>query len=64
MKTEVILDDNKVYVRYDRGEWEVHEKTNGWLWLLGSLHEGGKIIVKDKREKIQKHQHKLDAEIN
>lgn len=62
MKVEVIIDDSRVYVRCGGGEWEVHEKSNGWLWVLGALHDGTKLVVKDERENLQEHQHKIDFE--
>ena len=62
MKVEVIIDDKNVYVRCDCGEWEVTEKSGSWLWVLGALHDGTKLIVKDEREILQDHQHKIDFE--
>ncbi len=63
-KTKVWLDDEKVYVSYDGGELLATEKTNAWLFLLGALHDGTPIEVKDERKHLQDHQYKLDCKVN
>lgn len=64
MKVEVIIEDSKVYVRCDFGEWEVYPKSAGWLWVLGALHDGSELVVKDQRVNLQEHQHKMDMHIS
>ena len=57
------FNNENVYVSYDGGEWLVQPLTASWLWLIGSLEQGHKIEIKDKREMLQEHQHNMSFTI-
>ena len=61
---KIIFDDHTVYVSYGGGMLYPTPLTNEWLWLIGALEAGEKIIVKDERTKFEDHQHQMSFTLN
>lgn len=61
-KTKVWIEDEDICVQYANGEILRTEKNNSWLWLLGAIHDETPLIIKDERNNLQDHQHRLDCE--
>lgn len=61
---KVIFDNDNVYVSHDNGCYEVSPLTTQWLWLIGALENGEKVVVKDTRKTLQDHQHNMTFTLN
>lgn len=59
---QIYFDDDYVYVAYDGGVFQRHKLTNGWLWVIGAIVDGGRVSVVDDRKELENHQHRLTNE--
>lgn len=60
--TEVIIDDKKVCVSYDKGIWNETKLTPEWLTLLTAVFNNSKIEITDNRKKLKENQYLLNTE--
>lgn len=60
--TEVIIDDKKVCVSYDKGIWNETKLTPEWLTLLTAVFNNSKIEITDNRKNLKENQYLLNTE--
>ena len=60
--TEVIIDDKKVCISYDKGIWNETKLTPEWLTLLAAVFNNSKIEITDNRKNLKENQYLLNTE--
>lgn len=61
---KIILEDKQIGVSYMDGTIYIDELNNMWLWLLGAIKQGEKIVIQDHRDHLEPHQFRLDCVTN
>lgn len=55
------FDNEKVCVSYSHGPWYVQPLDNSWLWTIGAILNGERVVITDTRKELEDHQYNLSC---
>ena len=56
---KINFDNENVYVSYCHGPWYVQPLDNSWLWTIGAILNGERIMITDTRKELEDHQYNM-----